>query len=139
MISTECHISWKSSLNTAGWQNQHLNKADEDAERLSPGTWVPPEKSWLLRQARTSSHLWTLQVQYQHHKSPPMDPAPSQDKPASQHIQFLYGHFSITLPFIFTSPKRSFPSSFPDQFPASSSTCMHATCTALLTLLNLNL
>ena len=40
----ECQISWKNSLNTAEWKNQHLNKAEEDAKRLSLGTRVPPEK-----------------------------------------------------------------------------------------------
>jgi hypothetical protein len=40
----ECQISWKNSLNTAEWKNQHLNKAEEDAGRISPGTRVQPEK-----------------------------------------------------------------------------------------------
>jgi hypothetical protein len=44
VIRMECQISWKNSLNTAEWKNQHLNKAEEDAERISPGTRVPPEK-----------------------------------------------------------------------------------------------
>ena len=39
----EWKISWKNSLNTAEWKNQHLNKAEEDGERLSLGTRVPPE------------------------------------------------------------------------------------------------
>jgi 16S rRNA U1498 N3-methylase RsmE len=44
VISMECQISWKNSLNTAEWKNQHLNKTVEDAERLSLGTRVPSEK-----------------------------------------------------------------------------------------------
>lgn len=40
----ECQISCKNSLNTAEWKNQHLNKEEEDAGRLSLGNTLPPEK-----------------------------------------------------------------------------------------------
>jgi hypothetical protein len=44
VICMECQISSKNSLNTAEWKNQHLNKAEKGAKRISRGTRVPPEK-----------------------------------------------------------------------------------------------